>query len=154
VDEVKGIDPLSENNKDHLCYRASDRAAHSQFGQNGCGFEKPSDRGYGDGNLGTMASIHLRKAGYDAAVVEGKSEKPCYLLIEDDKVQIMDASGLWGKNTFDCQDILEERHGKKYRGPAHRSGGETAFASPLYCLKRERAERSGPGWAPSWARRI
>jgi aldehyde:ferredoxin oxidoreductase len=59
-----------------------------------------------------MASVHLRKAGYDVMVVEGKSEKPSYLLIENENVQVMDASVLWGKNTFEAQDILEKKHGR------------------------------------------
>ena len=59
--------------------------------------KSPLTGGYGDGNIGTMASVHLRKAGYDVLVVEGKSDKPCYLLIEDDSVRIMDASAYGAK---------------------------------------------------------
>jgi aldehyde:ferredoxin oxidoreductase len=59
-----------------------------------------------------MASVHLKKAGYDVVVVEGKSEKPCYLLIEDEKVRIEGASDLWGKDTFETQDLLEKKHGR------------------------------------------
>jgi aldehyde:ferredoxin oxidoreductase len=59
-----------------------------------------------------MASVHLKKAGYDVVVVEGKSEKPCYLFIEDENVKIVDASDLWGKDTFEAQDLLEKKHGK------------------------------------------
>ena len=43
---------------------------------------------------------------------KGKSEKPCYLLIEDENVKIVDASEMWGKNTFEAQDILEKKHGR------------------------------------------
>jgi aldehyde:ferredoxin oxidoreductase len=74
--------------------------------------KSPLTGGYGDGNIGTMASVYLKKAGYDIVVVEGKSEKPCYLLIEDENVKIVDASDLWGKNTFEAQDILEKKHGR------------------------------------------
>ena len=39
--------------------------------------------GYGDGNVGTRASVQLRRASYDVIVVEGKADKPTYILVED-----------------------------------------------------------------------
>ncbi|MEM2936598.1 MAG: aldehyde ferredoxin oxidoreductase C-terminal domain-containing protein, partial [Candidatus Bathyarchaeia archaeon] len=49
--------------------------------------------------------------GYDALVVEGKAKKPSYLLIEDEKVSIMDAKDLWGLGAFETEKRLKERHG-------------------------------------------
>ncbi|NPA97951.1 MAG: aldehyde ferredoxin oxidoreductase family protein, partial [Crenarchaeota archaeon] len=74
--------------------------------------KSPLTGGYGDGNVGTMASVHLRKAGYDAIVIEGKARKPVYLYIEDDKAEIRDADHLWGLDTFTAEDKLVEEHGK------------------------------------------
>ncbi len=76
--------------------------------------KSPLTGGYGDGNLGTMATVHLRKAGYDAIVVEGKAKKPVYLYIEDDEVSILSAEGgLWGgKDTFETERELKKIHGK------------------------------------------
>ncbi|MBC8485490.1 MAG: aldehyde ferredoxin oxidoreductase family protein [Bacteroidetes bacterium] len=48
----------------------------------------------------------LKSTGYDVLLVEGISDKPCYLYITDNKVEIRDASELWGKNTHETTDIL------------------------------------------------
>ena len=38
--------------------------------------KSPLTGGYGDGNIGTLAALHLRKAGYDVVVVEGSRRGP------------------------------------------------------------------------------
>ena len=73
--------------------------------------KSPLTGGYGDGNLGTMASPNLRKAGLDAIVITGKAKKPSYLHIEDDKYEILDASNLWGLDSFKAEAKLKEKHG-------------------------------------------
>ncbi len=74
--------------------------------------KSPLTGGYGDGNVGTWASVQMRKAGYDAVIIRGASEKPIYLYIEDDKVEFNDADNLWGKDTFTAERKLRETHGK------------------------------------------
>ena len=111
-DEVKHADPLSEKNKLIFATGPLSSQLIPSSGKMVIASKSPLTGGYGDGNIGTMASVHLRKAGYDVLVVEGRSEKPCYLLIEDQDVKIVDASELWRKNTFEAQDILEKKHGK------------------------------------------
>jgi aldehyde:ferredoxin oxidoreductase len=111
-DEVKHVDPLSEKNKIIFSTGPLSGQLLPSSGKMVIASKSPLTGGYGDGNIGTMASIHLRKAGYDLMIVEGKSEKPCYLLIENESVKVMNASELWGKNTFETQDILEKRHGR------------------------------------------
>lgn len=53
----------------------------------------------------------LKDAGYDAIVIEGRSEAPVYLHIVDDDVQIKDASSLWGQDTFETFDSIREETG-------------------------------------------
>jgi aldehyde:ferredoxin oxidoreductase len=48
----------------------------------------------------------LRQAGYDILVIKGKAEKPVYLWIDDESVQLMDASHLWGKSTWEAEEII------------------------------------------------
>ncbi|MHB8910003.1 MAG: aldehyde ferredoxin oxidoreductase family protein [Syntrophales bacterium] len=45
----------------------------------------------------------LKYAGYDAVVIAGKANRPVYLWIDDDKVQIRDAEAYWGKTTGETQ---------------------------------------------------
>ncbi|MDP3880047.1 MAG: aldehyde ferredoxin oxidoreductase N-terminal domain-containing protein [Dehalococcoidales bacterium] len=48
----------------------------------------------------------LKLAGYDLIVIRGKAEKPVYLWINDDHVEIRDASHLWGKDTWTTQQTI------------------------------------------------
>ncbi|MBN2178208.1 MAG: aldehyde ferredoxin oxidoreductase family protein [Deltaproteobacteria bacterium] len=82
----------------------------------------PLTGGWGDSSCGGYFAPELRYAGYDGLVITGKSEKPSLLLIEDDKVKILDAAEYWGKGATDVNEALKERFGKAYRtlviGPA------------------------------------
>ena len=60
---------------------------------------------------GDMA-IMLKKSGYDSLVVQGKSDKPVYLWINDGKVEIKDAHSVWGKNTAEMTDMIREELGE------------------------------------------
>jgi aldehyde:ferredoxin oxidoreductase len=55
---------------------------------------------------GGMFGAMLKYAGYDALVVEGKAEKPIYLWIKDDNVEIRDAAQLWGKPTPETTEMI------------------------------------------------
>jgi len=74
--------------------------------------KSPLTGGYGDGNVGSWASVHMRKAGWDAIVVKGASDKPVVLYVEDDKVEFHDAEDLWGLDTWQTEEKLKERYGK------------------------------------------
>jgi aldehyde:ferredoxin oxidoreductase len=138
-DEVKHVDPLSEKNK--IIFSTGPLTGQSlpSSGKMVIASKSPLTGGYGDGNIGTRAAVHLRKAGYDVMVVEGKSKKPCYLLIENEKVKVMDAYELWGKNTFEAQDLLERKHGRNSGilliGPA----GENQIRFSLIISQKGRA---------------
>ena len=55
---------------------------------------------------------HLKRAGFDGIIIEGKADKPVYISIDDGKVSIEDATNLWGKGVFEVTDYLEN----KYKG--------------------------------------
>jgi aldehyde:ferredoxin oxidoreductase len=63
-------------------------------------------------NLGGKWGSALKYAGYDGLVVQGKSDKPVYLFIHDDTVEIRDASFLWGESAFDVSDSLRAELGE------------------------------------------
>ena len=67
---------------------------------------------YGDGNLGTRVAEQLRKAGYDALIVEGKADRPTMLYIEDDKVEFLPADAVWGQGTYATNDWIYAKYGK------------------------------------------
>jgi len=53
----------------------------------------------------------LKRAGYDAMVIKGKSEKPTYLFVDDDIVQFRDAKNLWGKESLRTSELIMEEVG-------------------------------------------
>jgi aldehyde:ferredoxin oxidoreductase len=63
-------------------------------------------------NSGGVWGARLKYAGYDALIVEGKSEKPVYLVIDDEHVEIKDAAALWGKTSEETEEVLKEEYGK------------------------------------------
>jgi len=60
----------------------------------------------GSSNIGGFWGPELKFAGYDHVVITGKAEKPVYIWIENERVEIKDASMIWGKDTYETQDIL------------------------------------------------
>lgn len=62
--------------------------------------------GSGGGEFG----VKLKWAGYDHLVITGASEKPVYLYISNDEVELKDASHLWGRDTYETSDILYGEH--------------------------------------------
>jgi len=56
----------------------------------------------------------FKKTGHDGIIIEGKSPKPVYLFVDDDKIELRDASHLWGKGFYETQEtILKEIGGEK-----------------------------------------
>lgn len=76
-------------------------------------FKSPLTNIWGQASAGGNFAAELKAAGYDGIAISGASKKPVYLLIEDDKVGIKDATDLWGKDTYETTDILKKRHGAK-----------------------------------------
>jgi len=56
--------------------------------------------------FGGMFPAEMKHAGYDSIVILGKAEKPAYLSIHDEDVEIKDANDLWGVETFEAQKVL------------------------------------------------
>jgi len=84
----------------------------------------------------------LRQAGYDILVIKGKSEKPVYLWIDDESVQLMDASHLWGKYTWETEEIIRKDLGDHYvRVSAIGPGGERLVR--VACLINDRFRAAG-----------
>jgi len=65
---------------------------------------------WGESASGGALGADLKKAGLDGLVITGKSESPVYLYIEDGTVEILDAAGIWGEETYAVIDRLRETH--------------------------------------------
>ncbi|MHB8104487.1 MAG: aldehyde ferredoxin oxidoreductase family protein [Dehalococcoidales bacterium] len=108
--------------------------------------KSPLTGGWGDANSGGNVGPYLKFAGYDAVFFTGISDKPVYLLIDNGKAELKDASKLWGKDTFETQDVLRDVHGKELEvaciGPA---GEKLSLIAAVMNNKGRAAGRSGLG---------
>jgi len=85
------------------------------------------------GSLAGSWGAHLKFAGYDGIVIQGKSERPVYLFIDEDTIQIRDASALWGKDAVETREVLKGELGSSVRVVAIGPAGENmvTFANIL-----------------------
>ncbi len=101
---------------------------------------------WGDANSGGYFGPHLKFAGYDGIFFTGISEKPVYLFIKDGKAELRDATHLWGKDSFETEDIIRAELGKKVEvvciGP---SGENLSLIAAVMNNKGRAAGRSGIG---------
>jgi len=105
-----GIDALAPEN-----YLSIGAGILSGTGMPACGrlhisAKSPLTNLFGSSNLGGDFSPEMRYAGYEHIVVTGKAEHPVYLWINDDEVEIRDASMLWGKDTWQTEKIIRDSH--------------------------------------------
>ena len=102
-----GIDPLSIEND--LIFAAGPLTGFGlpNSGKLVVAAKSPLTGGYGDGNIGTKAAIQMRKAGYDAVIIKGKSETPVILHIKNKVAEFIDARDFWGLNSFDTEAHLK-----------------------------------------------
>ena len=87
-------------------------------------------------SMGGYLGAELKYAGYDGAVIVGRANSPCYLLIDDEHVSIRQADDLWGQGTFATQQMLKERHSRQHQIAAIGPAGENRvrFAGIIHRL--------------------
>jgi len=68
----------------------------------------PYNNGKGSANLGGHFGPELKYAGFDHVVIKGIAERPVYLWIHDGTAEIRNAGSLWGKTTYETEEILKE----------------------------------------------
>ena len=69
--------------------------------------KSPLTGAQGEAEAGGWWGPELKKAGFDAIIIKGSSPTPVYLYIKDGKVEIKDATHLWGKDTGETQKIIK-----------------------------------------------
>lgn len=69
---------------------------------------------FGESDAGGTWGTALKKAGYDGIVVTGAAESPVGIVIDGDKIEIVDLENLWGKDAFDTDVALREKYGEDF----------------------------------------
>lgn len=107
----QGTNPLSKENK--LIFtvgpatgtRMPGSSRHGLYGMS------PQTGGYAESYAGGRVAPKIKAAGYDAVILEGKSDKPVFLEISDTGVKFHPAEDLWGKDTYTTEDEVKKRVG-------------------------------------------
>jgi aldehyde:ferredoxin oxidoreductase len=100
-----------------------------------------------DSHHGGWSAARMRWAGFDALVFEGASDKPVYAYVEDGKVDLRDASDVWGKGVHDTIKVFQDRYGEKNLSViAIGQGGENLVRFASWINEDDRASgRGGTG---------
>ncbi|MBI2876945.1 MAG: hypothetical protein HYY20_08690 [Candidatus Tectomicrobia bacterium] len=75
--------------------------------------KSPVTGAIGNASIGGYWGPELKFAGYDHLVVEGKADRPVYLAIRDETVEIRSAESLWGKDCFETPGALRKEIGDR-----------------------------------------
>ena len=119
------VDSLGPENK--LIFALGTITGHPLVGsaKNSIGSKSPLTGGFGESEVGGFWGPELRRSGFDAIIVEGVPAKPVYVWINDGKVEIRDASKLWGLEIAETEKAIREELGdKKVRIATIGPGGE------------------------------
>jgi len=109
-------------------------------------FKSPQTGIFASSNCGGFFGPELRKANFDVIAIKGRAETPVYLLIEDGRVEILDAGHLWGLDTFETEEILKKEHGSKFQVVCIGPAGEKLVKFACICHDRGRQfGRAGSG---------
>jgi aldehyde:ferredoxin oxidoreductase len=109
----RGADPLGPDNVLVFAAGPLTGAPVAGAGRNSVGAKSPLTGGYGDAEGGGFFGAELKRAGFDAIVVTGRSKQPVYLSIRDGKVELRGASHLTGKTTLEVEAAIKEELGDK-----------------------------------------
>ncbi len=111
IDEVDPlVDPLSEDNKFIIATGPITAAPMPTSGRYMVITKSPLTGTIAISNSGGQWGTKLKNAGYDMIILEGKSENPVYLYIEDEKIEIKDATNYWGMLSSEITNELIKVH--------------------------------------------
>ncbi|HYA77706.1 MAG TPA: aldehyde ferredoxin oxidoreductase family protein [Verrucomicrobiae bacterium] len=102
----QGTEPLSPENKLIFATGPLTAVGLPNSGKLVVAAKSPLTGGYGDGNMGTMAAVNMRRAGYDTLIIGGKAQTPVILHIRDKECEFVDAKDFWGLNAFETHEQL------------------------------------------------
>ncbi|MFC2072220.1 aldehyde ferredoxin oxidoreductase family protein [Chloroflexota bacterium] len=103
-----GVDPLGPDNVALVSAGVLVGTLASATARTHVAGKSPLTGGVASANMGGFFAPEMRWAGFDHLVIKGKAEKPVYLWIHNGKIEIRDASNIWGKDTHETQRIIRE----------------------------------------------
>ncbi len=143
----QGIDPLEQENILVISLGPLTGTLAPSTARYTIASKSPLTGGIGYANAGGHFAPELAYAGYDAIFIHGKSKNPVYLFIEDDRVVLKDAKHLWGKDTWETDELIKkELENENFQILSIGQGGENLvrYSAIMNNLSRA-AARTGVG---------
>ncbi len=142
----KGAEPLGPENELILMTGALTGTIAPSTGRFNWVFKSPLTGIWAQSNSAGFWGVDFKKTGYDGIIFQGISPKPVYLVIEEDKADLRDASYLWGKSVPETTKLIKEELGEKFNVDCIGIAGENQvrYASIMNDLHRA-AGRCGGG---------
>lgn len=116
-------------------------------GRHGVGGKSPLTGAIGSSEAGGWWGHEFKRTGYDALVIRGRAEKPVYVWIKDQHIEIRPAEHLWGQETWPTEVALKKELGdEKIRVAQIGPAGENCvlYAAIIHDVNRA-AGRNGLG---------
>jgi aldehyde:ferredoxin oxidoreductase len=104
------VDPLSSDNKIIWATGPLTGTMASTGGRYTVVTKGPLTGAIACSNSGGYWGAELKFAGWDMVIFEGKSPKPVYLMIENERVQLLDAAEIWGKTVWETEPAIKTKH--------------------------------------------
>ncbi len=107
------VDPLSPDNI--LCFMNGPLTGSeaNMSGRMAIVTKSPLTGTITDSHHGGWSAARLRWAGFDGLIFKGKAAKPTYAYIHDGKIELLDASEVWGKGVHDTVKHFKDKYGEK-----------------------------------------
>ena len=96
-----------------------------------------------DAHMGGHIAHAMKYAGYDAIIVEGQSDKPVYIKIDDEKVTLEDASHVWGTGTYNTNAVISKECGEEFDVASIGQAGENLV--PMSTIHTSVGNSAGAG---------
>lgn len=139
----KGADPLGPENK--LIISSGPMSGLMIPGAGKCDFttKSPLTGGYASASMGGHFTAEMKYAGLDSIILDGISQKPVYIFIDDDRIELRDAGEYWGKGTIAVEKGLKEMLGEEFQVAVIGPGGENVV--PYACINHDFGRQAGRG---------
>lgn len=139
----KGVDPLGSENKLIASSGPLSGLLVPGAGKMDWTCKSPLTGGYASASVGGMLTAELKYAGYDSIVLEGASAKPVYLYINDDEVELRDASQYWSQGSIIVETAFKDELGEEFQIATIGPGGENLVK--YACITHDFGRQAGRG---------
>ncbi len=141
----KGVDPLGPDNKLFLLAGTLAGTKAMGFGRWIAMTKSPQTGGVARAVGGGNFAAFIKFAGYDFILIEGASNTPCYIVVDEKGAEIKTADDLWGLDTQETQKVLSQKHSKRAQTACIGPAGENLVRYATITHGTRTASRCGVG---------